>query len=555
MFNFVIQSTFKIVFKMKNRYAKFFLPLLLAILSLNVFAQDKSAEVDKLLAFATGTTPGAVVAISQNGKVIYQKAVGLADVEKGKAVELGSVFDIGSSRKQFVAAAILLLVGDKKLSLSDDVVKFFPALPNYGNKITIDHLLTHTSGIRDWTGLQGLAADDPDAMTLIMRQKGLNFPPGEQWSYSNSGYVLLAEIVAKVSKMPFSEFLSKRIFSPLGMKSSSYVMDLRGDIPNRAMGYRKNQGSFVKHMLLDNDRGGAGALFSTAGDLLLWNDALTSGKLGKVVTARLMEHTKLNNGRILDYGRGLVLEGNLIWHSGGAAGYHSWIGRVPELGLSVSVLCNSDLIAASALADKVLNIFAPGAGKQKGEDGPPPVLTGEALVDAKKYAGLFVSETGEILRLTVDRDRFRVTGGPGLTEVSKGKFRRWGSSVFFMSQDAFVLNFVSESEISLLTMEGKTIRYKRAAAYAPSSAELADFAGKFYSKEVGAGFDFTSGSGVLIGKSGEKGEPITFVPIFKDTFQIAGIVIRFVRNGSGKVISLNFSNPVVQNITFQRYVN
>ncbi len=517
-----------------------------------ISAQDKSAQVDKLLTFANATSPGAVVAIAEKGKVVYQKAVGLSDIESAKAMELGSVFDIGSARKQFVAAAILLLVEDKKLALADDVRKFFPKLPNYGKKITVDHLLTHTSGIRDWTGMQGLAADNPDAMTLIMRQNGLNFLPGEEWSYSNSGYVLLAEIVGKVSGISFSDFLAKRIFAPLGMKSSSYVMDLRGEIKNRATGYRKDQSGFVKHMLLDNDRGGAGALFSTAGDLILWNDALTAGKLGKVVTQRLMEHTKLNSGRILDYGRGLVLEGNLIWHSGGAAGYHSWIGRVPELGLSVAVLCNSDLVAASALADKILNIYAPGAGRQKGEDGAPPVLTGEALVDAKKNAGLFVNDTGETLRLAVDRDRFRVAGGPGLTEVSKGKFRRWGSTVFFMSQDAFTIDFVSDSQLNLITMEGNKVSYKKAAVYSPSADELSEFMGRFSSGEVGASFDFTAGEGVLIGKSGEKGEAITFKPIFKDAFQVAGIVIRFVRNTNGKVVSIKFSNPVVRDIVFQR---
>jgi CubicO group peptidase (beta-lactamase class C family) len=542
-------------FKMKHSTVKAQLLLMLLMFMFNplrIFAQDKSAEVDKLLAFASATSPGVVVAVFENGTLSYHKAVGFADIEKLKPLELGSVFDIGSARKQFVAAAILLLVEDKKLSLSDDVHTFFPKLPDYGKKITVDHLLTHTSGIRDWTGMQGLAGDNPDAMTLIMRQKKLNFLPGEEWSYSNSGYVLLAEIVGKVSGIPFAQFLSERIFAPLGMKSSSYVMDLRSEIAGRAIGYRKDQTGFVKHMLLDNDRGGAGALFSTASDLILWNNALTSGTLGKVATQRLMEHTKLNNGRVLDYGRGLVLEGNLIWHSGGAAGYHSWIGRVPERGLSVAVLCNSDIVAASALAEKILTIYAPGAGRKKGEDGAPPTLTGEALSDAKNYAGLFVSDSGEILRLAVDRDRFRVAGGPGLVEVSKGKFRRWGSSVFFMSQDAFTLEFVSASQLSLLTMEGNLISYKKALNYAPSAEQLADFVGSFSSSEVGASFDFSAGEGVLIGKSGDKGEAITFKPIFKDAFQVAGIVVRFVRNTEGKVVSLKFSNPVVRDITFMR---
>src|SRR5688572_26354183 len=205
-----------------------------------VYAQDKTAEVDKIFSWTKPNEPGCAVAVSQNGKLIVNKAYGSADLERDVPLSANSVFDAGSVRKQFVAAAILLLVEEGKLSLSDDVRKHIPQLPDYGHKITVDHLLTHTSGIRDWQPLLNLAGGDPDAMTMVLRQRELNFVPGEEWSYSNSGYILLPEIIKRVTGMPFSEFARKRIFEPLGMKSTSHPEDPLYLIKNRAIAYSKD---------------------------------------------------------------------------------------------------------------------------------------------------------------------------------------------------------------------------------------------------------------------------------------------------------------------------
>jgi CubicO group peptidase (beta-lactamase class C family) len=164
--------------------------------------------------------------VSQHGQQVVNRAYGLADLERSVPVTTDTVFDVGSVRKQFVAAAILLLVEEGKLALSDDVRKHIPQLPDYGSKITLDQMLTHTSGLRDWPGLLNLADGDLDAWTMILRQRALNFTPGEEWSYSNSGYVVLTEIVTRVSGMPFAEFARKRLFGPLGMKATTYVVDM-----------------------------------------------------------------------------------------------------------------------------------------------------------------------------------------------------------------------------------------------------------------------------------------------------------------------------------------
>ena len=250
------------------------------------YAQDKTGEVDKIFSFATAETPGCAVGVSQHGKVVVNRAYGLANVERKLPLTQSSLFDIGSTQKQFTAAAVLLLAEDGRLSLSDDIRKHLPQLPDYGHKVTVDHLLTHTGGIRDWTGMLPLAPEGTDVLQLIQRQRGLNFVPGEEWSYSSSGFELAKEIVARVSGMSFAEFARKRLFEPLGMKSSAYVPDILQAGANAALGYQKDGAGWKPYMRLGNNRGG-GAIVSTIGDLLVWNDALASGKLGKFVTDKL----------------------------------------------------------------------------------------------------------------------------------------------------------------------------------------------------------------------------------------------------------------------------
>src|SRR5690606_11686649 len=166
-------------------------------------APDLSAAVDKIFAWSKPNEPGCAVAALQDGKLVINRTYGSADLERDVRIGPNTRFDAGSIRKQFVAASILLLAEEGKVSLTDDVRKHIPELPDYGHKITIDHLLTHTSGIRDWQPLLNLAGGDPTAMSMILRQRELNFKPGDEWSYSNSGYVLLPEIVTRVSGTPF----------------------------------------------------------------------------------------------------------------------------------------------------------------------------------------------------------------------------------------------------------------------------------------------------------------------------------------------------------------
>jgi CubicO group peptidase (beta-lactamase class C family) len=543
---------------MKNTLISFVVTALL--IGTLAYAQDKTSEIDKIFSWATPVTPGAVVAVSQHGKLVVNRAYGSADLERDVLLTTNSTFDIGSVRKQFVAAAVLLLVEEGRLSLSDDIRKHFPELPDYGHKITLDHLLTHTSGIRDWTGLRPLAGGTADVLPLILRQRGLNFAPGEEWSYSNSGYVLLTDLVARTSGMSFPDFTRKRLFEPLGMKTTTSPSDLRDVIKNRALGYEKEGNGWRVGMYVGNERGSSGgAILSTAADLVIWNDALTSGRLGAFVTQKLQEPARLNNGRKLRYARGLMVDTTrgvrLVSHSGGAAGYSAWLGRLPEHGLSIAVLCNADVTSASALAGRVADQFLPA---ETAAPGAPAAAAGGASVTGlglTSRAGLFFSERtgGEPLRLIVNNDRLSIVGGPPLRAVTKDRFRNTRGELFFMSQDEFELHFLSQDQFELKSMEGKTTRYRRAQPYLPTAADLQAFAGRYESDEIGSVFQMVPGKdGLVMRFELSPDKALEFRPVDRDAFQAGRMTVRFHRDRAGKVVAFDYSNPVVRNIRFTR---
>jgi CubicO group peptidase (beta-lactamase class C family) len=537
---------------------------LTAVINTPVYAQDKTAEIDKIFSSATSATPGCTVAVSQQEKLVVNRAYGSADLERDVPLSPSSILDVGSVRKQFVAAAVLLLVEDGRLALTDDIRKHFPELPDYGQKITVDHLLTHTSGIRDWTGLRGLIGGNvDDVVSLILRQRGLNFAPGDEWSYSNSGYVLLTDLVARTSGMSFPEFTRKRMFEPLGMKNTFSPIDLRHVLKNRALGYEKDGSGWRVGMYVGNERGSVGgAILSTAADLMIWNDALTSGRLGKFVTEKLQEPAKLNNGRKLRYARGLMINpfpgGTLVSHSGSASGYSAWLGRLPAEGLSIAVLCNSDVASASALAQRVGELFAPNSKPAETAAGRPSAATtqdaGVTGVNLNSKAGLFVTDrTGEPLRLIVNNGKLQIVGGGPLMAVAPDRFRNPRGDLFFMSQDEFELNFVSQDEFELKSMEGQTTRYTRAQPYAPTAADLQAFAGRYASDESGSVFQVVPGKdGLVVHLEGSSGKGLEIRPIYRDTFQISRVTVRFLRDKDGKVVALDYSNPAVRSIKFTR---
>jgi CubicO group peptidase (beta-lactamase class C family) len=540
--------------------------LLSLLIATPATAQDTTAQVDKLFAWATATSPGCAVAVSHQGKVVVNRAYGLADLERVTPITTDTVFDAASVVKQFVAAAALLLVEEGRLSLTDDIHKYLPELPPYGHTITIDHLMTHTSGIRDWTGLGPLTGRNVDALSLTLRQQALDFKPGEEWAYSNGGYVLLKEIVARASGGSFGQFVQTRLFAPLGMSRTTYAADLRKVVKHRALAYERSAGEWTVDVHLDNQRGGGGALLSTPADLLLWNDALDKGRLSAFVTAKLQEPARLNNGRAIKYARGLFLDtneaGRVQWHSGGSAGYGTFLARFPDHGLSVATMCNAgEAATGSTYARRIFEMFvprvagAPATASATAPSGarpaPPP---SSATPDLAKRAGIFFGESdGRPLRLTANDGRLRIAGGPALEAVDGDRFRNRGGTLAFLSGAEFELRFPSADQVELTPKEGVTTRYRRAERFAPTSQELQAFAGRYANEENRVVFEMTSANGGLtVNVSWNNAQTLEFRPADRDAFQLGGMVIRFRRSASGAVVGFDYSNPLVRKVTFER---
>src|SRR6267142_3935704 len=314
----------------------------------------KTAAVDEVFADLTKAgSPGCALGVYQDGKIIYSKGYGLANLEENVAIKPQSVFDIGSTSKQFTAASILLLEKQGKLSVNDDVRKYIPELPDYGQKITILHLLNHTSGLRDYLTLMELAGvntdsvtTDKDALQMIYRQKALNFAPGGDWLYSNTGFFLLSVIVKRVSGKTLREFAEENLFAPLEMTHTRYRDDHTSLIANRAMAYdAKEKGGGYSLNVSYFEQTGDGAVHTSVEDLLKWDENFYSGQIGgKEFLSEIQEQGKLNDGKVLDYAKGLFVGKyrglRFVDHGGSWGGYRAQLLRFPEQHFSVACLCN-----------------------------------------------------------------------------------------------------------------------------------------------------------------------------------------------------------------------
>lgn len=329
-----------------------------------------TASVDKVFARWTEATPGCAVGVGVGGTPVVQRAFGMADLEHGARNTPETIFEAGSVSKQFTAAAVLLLAADGRISLDDPVRKYVPELPDYGTPLTIRHMLSHTSGLRDWGSLAGIAGwprgnrvhTHAHVVDILSRQGALNFTPGTRWSYSNSGYNLSAVLVSRVAGQSFADFSRERLFTPLGLTNTSWRDDYTRIVRGRAVAYANGPAGYRQDMPFENVHGNGG-LLTTVGDLLKWNehfDAPPNDTFRGV--ARLMQtRAQLPDGRELDYAFGLYVRPYKgvpeVSHSGSTAGYRAFLTRFPEQHVSVAVLCNAGDANATALAHAVSDLY------------------------------------------------------------------------------------------------------------------------------------------------------------------------------------------------------
>lgn len=331
----------------------FLVALITSIQATYVFAQGLEKKIDSVILtqFNDPNGPGGVFMVAQKGKVIYQKAFGKANLELNTDLHTDNVFELGSMTKQFTAVAILMLEEQGKLSVKDPISKYIPDYPS-GDKITIHHLLTHTSGIKDFTKIKALsdiAQKDmtPKMMVDFFKNEPVDFAPGEKFEYDNSGYVLLGYIIELVSGETYEDFINKHIFKIAGMGNSYYASD-RNVIPKRAYGYHKKSFGYVNKTLISfSVPFASGSLMSTLDDMLKWQNALNHNiLLNATETKKAFSTYKLNDGKEFTYGYGWHIKeiGGIPTreHGGSIFGFKTMGVYIPTEDIYVLGLSNCD---------------------------------------------------------------------------------------------------------------------------------------------------------------------------------------------------------------------
>jgi D-alanyl-D-alanine carboxypeptidase len=356
---------------------------------------DAVRQMEALLSGAyQPDAPGAAVLVMKDGMPLLRKGYGLADLELGVAIRPEMVFRLGSITKQFTAVGILMLVKEGKLALDDEITRFLPDYPTQGQRITVENLLTHTSGIRSYTDMPSwlpLWRKDFTVKGLVdlFKKEPMRFKPGERWEYDNSGYFLLGAIIEKVSGKSYAEFISQRIFEPLGMKHSYYGAE-EPIIPGRVAGYEKRGNGFVNAAYLSMTQPyAAGSLLSSVDDLALWDAALYTEKLvPRPLLERAWTPYRLKDGRSTGYGYGWGIwqyEGHrVIEHEGGINGFATSGMRLPDDRVYVAVLSNCPGLESSP-SGLALKLAALAIGRPWRE--PVPVKVPAEVLD--RHAGVY----------------------------------------------------------------------------------------------------------------------------------------------------------------------
>ncbi|HUP90515.1 MAG TPA: serine hydrolase [Longimicrobiales bacterium] len=422
------------------------------------FATSPEARVAQIMSDYDSTTPGGVVAVVRSGKIVFARGYGMANLEHGVRNTPQTVYHMASVSKQFTAFATLLLADEGKLSLDDDIHKYIPELADFGTPITVRHLINHTSGIRDQWVLWGMAGgrlDDvithADLMNLLRRQKELNFAPGAEYLYSNSGYTLLSEIVARVAKEPFGVFMKTRVFDPLGMKNTQIYDDHERLVKGRADSYRRNEQQQWSKAVLSYANRGATSLFTTASDLALWLDNYRTAKIGGArVMQQMQQRGVLNKGDTLNYASGLVIwkdRGlNAISHGGADAGFRTSVSYYPEVETGIILLGNEGGFNTAQVSDDVAEAFfgdrmttTPVAPPTQQPPAPQQTPWTPTTTELQSYVGAYYSAELETrYEVVIDKDalvaRHRRNGDIALRPVRVDNFR---AAPFYFSDIRF----------------------------------------------------------------------------------------------------------------------
>ncbi len=559
----------------------------LLILVLSCFTQastpltDKNStelteKIDALFAqYDKPNSPGCALGVIRDGRLIYARGYGLANLEHSIPISSRTVFDIGSTSKQFAAASILLLAQHGKLSLDDEIRKFIPEIPSYDQKITIRHLLHHTSGLRDYltlmslvgTDFSGVTTDD-DALKLLARQKEINFTPGAEHLYSNSGYFLLSVIVRRANGKSLREFAHENIFTRLGMKHTHFHDDHTMIVPLRATGYaRKENGEFGVEMS-NFEQTGDGAVMTTIEDLLLWDQNFYQAKVGgRQLIDLLLTQGKLNGGEKLQYASGLYVGEHrglkMVSHGGAWAGYRAELIRFPEERFSVACLCNVDSSNPSGLARQVADLYL--SDRLKPDNQPaasasiaPPISAKLSPQELTQKTGTFHEKaTGALWKVTAVNGNLVVDASAitfSAIPISKTQFR----AVNAPADINITFDKAEAGKPLIMSVQIETDKAMVFEAILPpvlTPAQLAEYVGDYYSEELLALYRVVLEGGKLFLRLTNRDTELSKKPLepsLRDAFGVGGLILNFARDGQDKISYFTVNAGRVKNIRFLR---
>jgi len=537
---------------------------------LDLILENKQQQVDKLFTeWAKANSPGCAIGIMQDGEILYQQGYGMANLEYNIPITPQTSFHVASVSKQFAAMAIALLASKGQLSLEDDVCQYLDYIPDFGETITIRHMLNHTSGLRDQWELLILAGwrmDDvittDDVLELVKKQERLNFSPGNEYLYSNMGYTLLGCIVEQVSGLSLHDYCDEHIFTPLGMQDTHFHDDYKMLVPNRAYSYDVTESGF-KHDVLSYSTVGATSLHTTVGDLMLWAHSFHGDSVWADDVIDEM-HTQgiLNNGEEIPYALGQVIQDykglTSVNHSGGDAGFRSYLVRFPDHNLSIVVLCNLSTMLPRKLAEQIADIYlADHLTESDDQERVVIELTSEQLAD--KRGVYYNAELARILRLDVRDGSLMIEVGSGipLVPLSDTEFERLATKTMFQFEQTEDGNY----DVIETTPSSPPVIYKPMAISSPSIDELNDYVGTFYSSELDVSYYIVLQDDQLCLRRRKHGTS-PLLSAFKDAFTgniypvessaDGRLSLIFYRDGSNANLGFHIAEGRVRHVRFIR---
>jgi CubicO group peptidase (beta-lactamase class C family) len=532
---------------------------------------ESQGRVDGIFAaYDKADSPGCAVGVVRNGEFVYKRGYGMGSLELERPLSPESVFYMGSISKQFTAASAVLAAEKGYLSLDDDVRKWVPEIPSYGHTITLRHMLHHTSGLRDEIGLVSLAGkyiEDvhpaAEIIDLLARQKALNFNPGDEYQYSNSNYFLLAEVIHRAARMPFSRFAEENIFKPLGMTHTRFYDDRTLVLPGRVAAYSpRDEGGFRVDWFTNFEKVGDGGLMSSVDDLLLWDRNFYHNRLGKGTLLReLQTRGILNNGKSISYALGLIMSEYrglpVVEHGGALFGYRTEVLRFPAQQFSVICLCNLSSANPGARARQVADIYLAGqlrAGAKPAAgtapDRQPRPITVPAS-DHGAFAGLYRDPSDRSFVMATARDTGLQVRNPlaePASPLEATAVLKPVSANLFADPKGLQYRFEPAANGGMRmiwdTGQGTTHVLERIQPARPTAAELAGYSGDYGSDELLATYKVHSKDGRLMVTAGWN-DPVELQPSLLDEFLgrfnsefREPIVIQFARVGA-KIIGFD----------------